>query len=118
MVAAGTPTGSMLVVGHERHIVRLIEVNLQRQGWVVAKAFTLAEAGTQLDVATFALLVIDSPMPDGDVGSFLGKVKGDPRHVGMRIVVMGRTDEDDPGDPPSDRFLTKPFHPLEILRKA
>ncbi|CAN5620528.1 hypothetical protein BH11ARM2_BH11ARM2_35010 [soil metagenome] len=111
--ASAASGGGVLVVDDERHIVLLLEVNLQRQGHAVAKAFNLAEAKERLAHATFALMVIDAPMPDGDVHAFLRETRADPRHAGMRIVVMAKSD--DGSGPPADACLTKPFNPQLLL---
>lgn len=53
----------VLVCNDERHIVRLIQVNLQRQGYEVACACSGEEAVAMLERQAFDLVILDLHMP-------------------------------------------------------
>ncbi|RYG36897.1 response regulator [bacterium] len=103
----------ILVIDDERHIARLLEINLQRQGFLVKTAFRLQEARKLLAEKVYEAMVLDSSMPDGDADGFMREVQEDPRHASMKIVRLG--DDDIPnGPPPGGLSLTKPFNPMLI----
>ena len=54
----------VLVCDDERHIVRLIQVNLERQGYEVEFCSTVNDCLAKLRVGAFDLVVVDSDMPD------------------------------------------------------
>ena len=54
----------VLVCDDERHIVRLIQVNLERQGHNVDTCGPADECLAKLRTGAFDLLVVDSDMPD------------------------------------------------------
>jgi len=56
----------VLVCDDERHVVRLIQVNLERQGYEVATALSGQEAIELLKRGQFDLAVLDPAMPDVD----------------------------------------------------
>jgi DNA-binding response OmpR family regulator len=57
-----TPT-RVLVAGVERHIVRLLRVNFERNGWLVSTALGGAQAIGSLKSQTFDRVVVDYDMP-------------------------------------------------------
>jgi len=53
----------VLVVDDERHIVRLIQVNLKRQGYDVTCALGGSEAIERLERERFEVVILDLHMP-------------------------------------------------------
>ena len=54
---------SVIIFGHERHVTRLIEVNLKRQNYEVWTAKSLSEAMTWLDTYSPQILILDNSEP-------------------------------------------------------
>lgn len=64
MIAMRSPAGKrILVCDDEPHIVRLIEINLKRQGWDVQCARSGEEAVGLLERRPFDLAILDLHMP-------------------------------------------------------
>ena len=106
----------VLVVDDERHIVRLLQVNLQRQGHTVSVAFTGREAIGLLAREDFDLAVVDRDLPDMTRAEVVDWIRSQERTRGMRVVLLeGKGPPDDRGAPPADLFLTKPFDPSRLL---
>jgi two-component system, OmpR family, alkaline phosphatase synthesis response regulator PhoP len=108
----------VLVCDDERHITRLIQVSLERQGHEVVCSYTGQEA---LDVASrqhFDVAVVDTRLPDMTGKEVKQRLRENPQTSHIRIILIGidedRDDSDDDG-PGSDLFLTKPFNPMRLV---
>lgn len=110
-----------LVCGHERHIVRLIESNLARQGYAVTCAYGGREAISLLERDEFDLAVIDRDMPDVSGQEVLAWIRANERTKDLRVVVLDNDrHDDDPSDPSgptagANLWLTKPFDLGKLL---
>ena len=113
----------ILVVDDERHIVRLIQVNLERQGFQVVTAFDGREA---LEVAKREapdLIVLDVMMPFLDGFQVLKTLRagndgcGAVREVLVIILSQKAEDKDifEGYHWDADLYLTKPFNPMELV---
>lgn len=103
---------SVLVCDDERHIVRLIEVNLERQGYSIDCSYSGSECLAKLANAEYNLLILDSDMKSPSALEMIEAVRCDPRHDDMKILLMGERPED--WDPPAGTpaiFIPKPFNP-------
>ncbi len=56
--------GRILVCDHERHIVRLLQVNQEGMGWTVAPTFTGASALTKIIEEKHETMILGSGMTD------------------------------------------------------
>lgn len=110
----------VLVCDDERHIVRLLQVNLQRQGYGVTCAYGGREAIERLEREEFDIAVIDREMPDVDGPMVLAWIRAHERTKDMRVIMLDKERSDDgPHDPPgADLYLTKPFNPANIFSRA
>jgi two-component system, OmpR family, alkaline phosphatase synthesis response regulator PhoP len=68
----------ILAVDDERHIVRLVEVNLQRAGYEVVTAYDGREALEKVKSENPDLVVLDVMMPYMDGFEVLKNLKADP----------------------------------------
>lgn len=113
----------ILVVDDERHIVRLIQVNLERQGYQVATAFDGKEA---LEVAKREkpdLIVLDIMMPFLDGFQVLKTLRaGNDGCEAVRetlVIILSQKAEDkdvfEGYHWDADLYLTKPFNPMELV---
>ena len=82
------PKGSaILVLFPERHLSRLIQVNLERQGFKVWTAETAAEAATLALQHKPVLLIIDGEL---DVEQVAFDLRGIPGCDGLRVLPFRR----------------------------
>jgi two-component system alkaline phosphatase synthesis response regulator PhoP/two-component system response regulator VicR len=109
----------ILAVDDEKHIVRLVQINLQKEGYEVATASTGKEA---LEVAgTFGpdLIVMDVMMPEMDGFEALKKFKENPDTREIPIIMLTAKAQDADvfrgWQSGADLYLTKPFNPAELL---
>jgi two-component system alkaline phosphatase synthesis response regulator PhoP/two-component system response regulator VicR len=127
-IGAGNYNGPpllILVCDDERHIVRLIQVNLERQGHTVVCAFNGEQAIEQIqsrinsESKMFDLIFLDVMMPKKDGFEVLKWVRTHPETENIRVIMkIAKTDDQevfkDYAHQP-DKYLLAPFNPLELL---
>jgi two-component system alkaline phosphatase synthesis response regulator PhoP/two-component system response regulator VicR len=109
----------ILVVDDERHIVRLVQVNLERAGYEILTAFDGIEALEQVKNENPDMVVLDVMMPRMDGFEVLKNLQADPRYQNIPVIMLTAKAQD------ADIFkgwasgvssyLTKPFNPRELL---
>jgi two-component system alkaline phosphatase synthesis response regulator PhoP/two-component system response regulator VicR len=109
----------ILAVDDERHIVRLVEVNLQRAGYEVVTAFDGREALEKVKAETPDLVVLDVMMPYMDGFEVLKNLKADPVTAEIPVIMLTAKAQDADvfrgWQSGVDCYLTKPFNPMELL---
>jgi len=109
----------ILAVDDERHIVRLIQVNLERAGYQVVTAFDGADALKKVDADKPDLVVLDVMMPRMDGFEVLKRLQANPetREIPVIMLTAKAQDQDVFRGWASgvSAYLTKPFNPLELL---
>jgi two-component system alkaline phosphatase synthesis response regulator PhoP/two-component system response regulator VicR len=112
-------TKKVLVCDDERHIVRLIEVNLKREGFEVVTAFDGKEGLEKVESEKPDLLVLDVMMPYVDGFEVLKSLRRDPKTESLPIIMLtARAQDKDVFEGYSygaDMYLTKPFNPKELV---
>ena len=109
----------ILVVDDERHIVRLVQVNLERQGYQVVSAFDGREALKKVESERPDLIVLDVMMPHMDGFEVLKRLKSEDKTKDIPVVMLTAKAQD--ADvfrgwaSGVDCYLTKPFNPIELL---
>jgi DNA-binding response OmpR family regulator len=109
----------VLVVDDDRAIQQLLEVNLELDGYDVAKAVDGAEALEM--VASFApdIVLLDVMMPRMDGREVCKRLKADPKTAALPIVFLSaRAQEMDVSlglELGAAAYLTKPFEPQDLL---
>lgn len=78
----------VLVCDDERHIVRLLRVNLERQGCEVHCALTGSQALEMLATAMFDMAVIDPGLPDMSGYAVRDWIESHERTRGMKVVML------------------------------
>ncbi len=109
----------VLVVDDDRHIVRLVQVNLQRRGYEVLAATSVAEALRQVHAAPPHLIVLDVTMPSNDAFTLVRELKRDPATCSAPVVMMVC----DPQEAEVfrgwghgiDTYIMKPFNPADLV---
>ncbi len=109
----------ILVVDDERHIVRLVQVNLERAGYEVLTAYDGVEALEKVKSEMPDMVVLDVMMPRMDGFEVLKNMQADPRLQNIPVIMLTAKAQD------ADIFrgwasgvssyLTKPFNPRELL---
>jgi len=117
-VRPGKPK-KILVVDDERHIVRLVQVNLERAGYQVVAAFDGKEALKKVSSEKPDLVVLDVMMPYMDGFQVLKQMKADAATKDIPVIMLTAKAQD--ADvfrgwaSGVDMYLTKPFNPLELM---
>jgi len=109
----------ILAVDDERHIVRLVQINLMKEGYEVVTAGTGREALDKVRSEKPDLVVMDVMMPEMDGFEALEKMKADPTMQNIPVIMLTAKAQDADvfagWQKGADLYLTKPFNPAELL---
>lgn len=109
----------ILAVDDEKHIVRLIQVNLERQGYEVLTAFDGKEALQKVEEERPDLVVLDVMMPYMDGFEVLQNLKRNPETRDIPVIMLTAKAQDADvfkgWQSGVDCYLTKPFNPMELI---
>jgi two-component system alkaline phosphatase synthesis response regulator PhoP/two-component system response regulator VicR len=109
----------ILAVDDERHIVRLVQVNLERAGYEVITAFDGVEALKKVHDEKPDLIVLDVMMPQMDGFETLKNLKANVETRDIPVIMLTAKAQDADvfrgWQSGVDCYLTKPFNPLELL---
>ncbi|HRK21722.1 MAG TPA: response regulator [Fimbriimonadaceae bacterium] len=109
----------ILVCDDERHIVRLIQVNLERQGWDVVTAFDGKEGLEKIRSEKPNLVVLDVMMPYMDGFEVLKSLRREPETEALPVIMLTAKAQDkdvfEGYHYGADMYLTKPFNPMELV---
>ena len=108
----------ILAVDDEKSIIRLIEVNLKREGYEVVTAVDGKEALHKVAVEQPDLVVLDVMMPYLDGFEVLNTMKKDPDTRDIPVIMLTARAQDadvfNGYKSGADCYLTKPFNPREL----
>ena len=109
----------VLVCDDERHIVRLIQVNLERQGYQVVTAFDGKEGLEKIRSEKPNLVVLDVMMPYMDGFEVLKNLRREPETENLPVIMLTAKAQDkdvfEGYHYGADMYLTKPFNPMELV---
>jgi two-component system alkaline phosphatase synthesis response regulator PhoP len=109
----------ILVCDDERHIVRLIQVNLERQGWEVITAYDGKEGLEKIKSVKPDLVVLDVMMPYMDGFEVLKTLRREPEFQELPVIMLTAKAQDkdvfEGYHYGADMYLTKPFNPMELV---
>ena len=109
----------ILAVDDEKHIVRLVQVNLEKQGYTVVTAFDGKEALEKVASESPDLIVLDVMMPYMDGFEVLMNLKKDPNTRDIPVIMLTAKAQDADvfrgWQSGVDCYLTKPFNPMELI---
>ncbi|HCU38081.1 MAG TPA: two-component system response regulator [Armatimonadetes bacterium] len=109
----------ILVVDDERHIVRLVEVNLTRAGYDVISAYDGVEALEKVAEDIPDMIVLDVMMPRMDGFEVLKNLQADPKYKDIPVIMLTAKAQDADifkgWQSGVSSYLTKPFNPKELL---
>jgi len=110
---------NILVVDDEKHIVRLVEVNLRRAGYEVLKAYDGKEALEVIAGQKPDMIILDVMMPQMDGFEVLKELRGNPETAEIPVIMLTAKAQDADvfrgWQAGVDSYLTKPFSPMELL---
>jgi two-component system alkaline phosphatase synthesis response regulator PhoP/two-component system response regulator VicR len=109
----------ILVVDDERHIVRLVQVNLERAGYEILTAYDGIEALEKVKTESPDMVVLDVMMPRMDGFEVLKNLQADPRYQNIPVIMLTAKAQDADifkgWSSGVSSYLTKPFNPRELL---
>jgi two-component system alkaline phosphatase synthesis response regulator PhoP/two-component system response regulator VicR len=109
----------VLVCDDERHIVRLIQVNLERQGYTVVTAFDGKDGLEKVKLEKPDLMVLDVMMPYMDGFEVLKALRREPEYEALPVIMLTAKAQDkdvfEGYHYGADMYLTKPFNPMELV---
>lgn len=113
------PPLKILVCDDERHIVRLIQVNLERQGFQVVTAYDGKEGLEKVKSEKPNMVVLDVMMPYMDGFEVLKTLRRDPATESLPVIMLTAKAQDkdvfEGYHYGADMYLTKPFNPMELV---
>ena len=108
----------ILAVDDEKAIVRLVQVNLEREGYQVVTAYDGREALENVASERPDLVVLDVMMPYMDGFEVLQQLKKDPETRDIPVIMLTAKAQDADvfrgWQSGVDCYLTKPFNPMEL----
>lgn len=109
----------ILVCDDERHIVRLIQVNLEKIGYQVVTAYDGKEGLEKIKAERPNLVVLDVMMPYMDGFEVLKSLRKDPEFMDLPVIMLTAKAQDkdvfEGYHYGADMYLTKPFNPVELV---
>jgi two-component system alkaline phosphatase synthesis response regulator PhoP/two-component system response regulator VicR len=109
----------ILAVDDERHIVRLVQVNLERAGYQVVTAYDGKEALEKVASEQPDLVVLDVMMPYMDGFEVLQTLRKNQNTRDLPVIMLTAKAQDADvfrgWQSGVDCYLTKPFNPMELI---
>ncbi|MHB9035366.1 MAG: response regulator transcription factor [Armatimonadota bacterium] len=109
----------ILACDDEKHIVRLVQVNLERAGYEVVTANDGKEALQKVADENPDLVVLDVMMPYMDGFEVLQNLRRNPSTRDIPVIMLTAKAQDADvfkgWQSGVDCYLTKPFNPMELL---
>lgn len=111
---------TILVCDDEPHIVRLIQVGLERAGHRVIPCYDGKAALQYVQDEHPDVVVLDLMLPGISGLQVLKRLRANPQTEKIRVVIVSvRSDDTDVFEAyhfGADSYLTKPFNPMELLK--
>lgn len=109
----------ILAVDDEKHIVRLVQINLQKEGYDVVTASNGREALEQVEREKPDLVIMDVMMPEMGGFEALQEMKANEATSTIPVIMLTAKAQDadvfEGWKSGADLYLTKPFNPQELL---
>ena len=115
-----THSPSILVVEDDANVLAVLRTCLQRNGYDVSTAGTLAEARAVLERSSdWGLVILDRRLPDGDGTSLCAAIRGTQPHSYILMLTGEATPEAkiEGFESGVDDYVTKPFQIDELLAR-
>lgn len=110
----------VMIVDDEATVRRLVQLNLERAGYRVSSAVDGFDALDRIQADRPDLVFLDITMPRLDGIELLRRLKANPDTQAIPVVMLTAKAQDqdhfEAERAGADRYLHKPFHPLDLLR--
>ena len=109
----------ILIVDDEREIADLVELYLQNEGYEICKFYNGREALACAKREEMDLAILDVMLPDIDGFTLLREIRKE--HFYPIIMLTAKVQERDKIDGltmGADDYVTKPFHPVELVARV
>jgi DNA-binding response OmpR family regulator len=110
---------SILVIDDEENLRRTMKLILQREGYVVTTAGSIADARKCLQAGSFNLAFLDLKLPDGSGLSLLPEIRSQYPH--MLVIILSAHDKMDVAleaiNNGASDYLLKPVDPPFLLAR-
>ena len=110
----------ILIVDDDTRILQLLKKFLEKSGYIVSAATSVAEAEKYMEHCIFDLLILDVMMPGVTGVEFAKTIKGNKIHVPV-ILLTALSDIEDKIkglEAGADDYISKPFEPRELLLRT
>jgi len=108
----------ILVIEDEKHISRLIEITLQREGHEIEKAFDGVEGLEKVESFKPDLIILDRMMPRMDGMEVMRNLQSNVTTADIPVIFLTAKAQDadvfDGWSSGASCYLTKPFNPNEL----
>lgn len=109
----------ILIADDEKEIVDLLELYLEKEGFVVQSAYTGIDAWRIIQEQDVDMAILDIMMPGIDGYRLVKKIR-ESRHIPVLMLSAKREDHDkilglELG---ADDYMTKPFNPMEVVARV
>jgi two-component system cell cycle response regulator len=119
--ASATPAARVLVIEDDESVSRLLHRWLERSGWQVSHAPSLAAARPLLHEVAWDVLLLDRRLPDGDGVSLLREIRRNPAYAGRYVMILTGEASDQAKlegfEGGADDYVTKPFQLPELMAR-
>ncbi|MBL8040583.1 MAG: response regulator [Chthonomonas sp.] len=109
----------VLVCDDERHIVRLIQVHMEKAGYQVVTAYDGKDGLEKIRAEKPDLVVLDVMMPYMDGFEVLKNLRREPDTENLPVIMLTAKAQDkdvfEGYHYGADMYLTKPFNPIELM---
>jgi DNA-binding response OmpR family regulator len=109
---------TILVVEDELLTRRMLQELLQREGFAIITAGTVAEAVAEVERRAYDLVLLDLVLPDGDGLTICRRIRA--RHQMPIVILSTRRQLDDRVaglETGADDYIIKPFEPRELVAR-
>lgn len=110
---------TLLIVDDEKHMLRLLEFNLNKVGCSIITSTSGQDALLKATSETIDLLIIDYQMPDFNGLKTISELRNFPKYEKLPIILLTARGQisirDEAMGLGVSRFFTKPFSPTELL---
>lgn len=110
----------ILMIEDDPAIAATLEISLAFEGWQTSWASTVSDAERLLEQWSFALILLDVGLPDGDGLTLCSKIRHGMMMTTPIIFLTARADEVDKIvglEMGADDYLAKPFSPRELVAR-
>ena len=110
---------NILVVDDEKHMVRLMEYNLRKQGYCVDTAYNGLEALAKVETNKPDLILLDIKMPVMNGIEVCVRLKQNPETKNIPVIIVSViADNEEITSLEVTSHITKPFDPEKLLNEV